>query len=106
MHCSVPVPLVLLGLLACSRSAAGPVPGALSACICGCAALRSSACLEERQPGLIRQQMRRLAQWVLAKEDPQESFLKSVPASAASVDIIYPVRPLPGWRIGRVACSG
>ena len=42
---------------------------------------------------LIMGQMRRLAQWVLAKEDPQESFLKSVPASAVSVDVIYPVRP-------------
>ena len=35
--------------------------------------------------------MHRLAQHVLSREDPQESFLKSVPGDAVSVDIIYPV---------------
>ena len=65
--------------------------------------LASRARSEAWQPGLTWQQMRRLAQWVLAKEDPQESFLKSVPASAVSVDIIFPARPA-AWTV-HCACA-
>ena len=34
----------------------------------------------------------RLAQFVLAREDPQETFLKSIPKQIASLTIVYPVR--------------
>ena len=68
---------------------------ALSRCLCLAAMMRGIPKHLGMRLALSLQQMRRLAQWVLAKEDPQESFLKSVPASAVSVDIIYPVTPRP-----------
>ena len=34
----------------------------------------------------------RMAQGVLSREDPVESFLKVVPSDCTQVDIIYPVR--------------
>lgn len=34
----------------------------------------------------------RLAQAVLSREDPQESFLKTVPLDGGYLDVVYPVR--------------
>ena len=36
----------------------------------------------------------RLAQFILAREDPQETFLKSIPKQLASLSITYPVMQL------------
>jgi hypothetical protein len=46
--------------------------------------------LENAKEGTFRNYGYRLAQAVLSREDPQESFLKSVPTGAAQVEIKYP----------------
>jgi hypothetical protein len=43
----------------------------------------------------------RLAQFLLSREDPLESFFKSLPKDCTSAEIIYPVRALVG---GGLAC--
>ena len=43
---------------------------------------------------------RRLAQAVLAREDPQETFLKAIPAEPTDVEVIYPVGGRVMWRMG------
>jgi hypothetical protein len=37
---------------------------------------------------------RRMAQAVLAREDPRETFLKAVPIDGGYLEILYPVRLL------------
>jgi hypothetical protein len=46
--------------------------------------------LENAKEGTFRNYGYRLAQAVLSREDPRESFLKSVPTGAAQVEIKYP----------------
>lgn len=46
--------------------------------------------LENAKEGSLRSYGYRLAQAVLSREDPQESFLKSIPTGAVQVDIKYP----------------
>jgi hypothetical protein len=47
--------------------------------------------LENARDGSLRNRMYRLAQAVLSREDPQETFLKSVPTDHAEMLILYPV---------------
>jgi hypothetical protein len=58
----------------------------------GRAALRYAVLAAEQSPGLFL--LGRLAQAVLAREDPQETFLKSLTSKPAPVEVIYPVRGL------------
>ena len=52
-----------------------------------------------------------MAQAVLSREDPRETFLKSLPSSPAPVEVLYPVgerhrRALPAAAGGRVEGGG
>ena len=38
--------------------------------------------------------LNRLAQGVLSREEPEETFLKAVPGEVSEVHIVYPVSPL------------
>lgn len=40
-----------------------------------------------------------MAQAVLAREDPRETFLKNLPAKAAPMEVIYPVSWLAGGAV-------
>jgi hypothetical protein len=48
----------------------------------------------------------RLAQFVLSREDPDETFLKSLPTSSGCIEIIYPVsaRGWTEWDAGAQSC--
>lgn len=46
--------------------------------------------LEEAKEGTLKNRAYRLAQAILAREDPQEVFLKSIPTEPADVEVIYP----------------
>ncbi|GAB4823824.1 hypothetical protein N2152v2_010870 [Parachlorella kessleri] len=46
--------------------------------------------LEQAKEGTWKNRAYRLAQAVLAREDPQETFLKSLPTETADVEVIYP----------------
>lgn len=47
--------------------------------------------LESAREGTIRNRGYRLAQGILSREDPMETFLKTVPTEHASVQVVYPV---------------
>lgn len=49
------------------------------------------------QPAVMRPRARRLAQGVLSREDPEESFLKGVPTEPDSLELVFPV-PAPARR--------
>lgn len=51
--------------------------------------------LETASEGTLRNRGYRMAQAVLAREDPRETFLKNLPSKPAPVEVIYPVR-IPG----------
>jgi hypothetical protein len=44
-----------------------------------------------RAPWVLGQTCCRMAQAVLAREDPRETFLKNLPSTASPVEVIYPV---------------
>ncbi|GFR49757.1 hypothetical protein Agub_g11917 [Astrephomene gubernaculifera] len=47
--------------------------------------------IQAADEGTFKNKLYRLAQWVLSQEDPLETFLKSVPHHASSLEIIHPV---------------
>ncbi|GIL54817.1 hypothetical protein Vafri_10503 [Volvox africanus] len=54
------------------------------------AAAKQWRSIQAAEEGTFKNTLHRLAQWVLSREDPRETFLKSLPLRAHSLEIIYP----------------
>ncbi|GLC47190.1 hypothetical protein PLESTB_001622500 [Pleodorina starrii] len=54
------------------------------------AAAKQWKSVQAAEEGTFKNRLYRLAQWVLSQEDPRETFLKSVPRGATSLEIIHP----------------
>jgi hypothetical protein len=48
--------------------------------------------LERAKEGSFRNRGYRMAQAVLSREDPRETFLKNLPAQPAPINVVFPVR--------------
>lgn len=65
--------------------------------------------LETAQEGTMRNRGFRMAQAVLAREDPRETFLKNIPAKPAPIEVLYPTsfkEKLVRRRLRHVASDG
>ncbi|KXZ43407.1 hypothetical protein GPECTOR_91g561 [Gonium pectorale] len=51
--------------------------------------------VQAAEEGTFKDRLYQLATWVLSKEDPAETFLKSVPRDAAWLEVIHPITPFP-----------
>ncbi|GLI71157.1 hypothetical protein VaNZ11_016258 [Volvox africanus] len=54
------------------------------------AAAKQWRSIQAAEEGTFKNTLHRLAQWVLSREDPRETFLKSLPLRAHSLEIIHP----------------
>jgi hypothetical protein len=60
-------------------------------------AVSSSTLCHSGQPAGVRPCARRLAQGVLSREEPEESFLKGVPTEPDSLELVFPVPAPTCW---------